>query len=102
MTIGGQVRPRALVMNAVLVPLPAPGRTAEQDDLLGEAQFFAADIRFQIRPDRQLGVLDLQILDLVRWGGDHHLRGWRGGRGFHGWGKLGPITARGDTSWADP
>jgi hypothetical protein len=38
-TMGWQVRPRVLAMNAVLVPLPAPGCAAEQDDLLGEAEF---------------------------------------------------------------
>ena len=64
MTMGAHVRPRALVMNAVLVPLPAPGRAAEKNDFLWESQILAAVVGLKILPDRledQLGVLDLEI-----------------------------------------
>ena len=39
MTIGAQVRPRVLAMNAVLVPLPAPGAPPRRMISLGKRRF---------------------------------------------------------------
>ena len=62
--MAGRVRPRAFMMNRVCVPLPAPGGTAQQDDLLGEPQVFVADFfleRFPDRVENHLGVFDFQV-----------------------------------------
>ena len=48
--------------------LAGAGRAAEQNDLLRETQVFAAEVGFEILPDRfedQLGVLDLEIVELA-------------------------------------
>ena len=39
MTMGGQVRPRVLVMNCVFVPLPAPGAPPRRMISLGNRRF---------------------------------------------------------------
>ena len=71
-TIGGQVRPRVSLMKRVCVPLPAPGRAAEQDHLLRKAQVLHADFFGERVPDGfedQARVFDFEIERLRGLGG---------------------------------
>ena len=68
MTIGPHVRLRALAMNAVLVPLPAPGAPPSRMISFGKRRFSRPNVGLEILPDGfedQLGVLDLEIAELA-------------------------------------